>query len=101
MGRVLRDLGVAPSSEKTMRRTLARCVEREYRDKIATACFARAFSAGDLSLVLYDVTTTLYFEAEKEDDSRKVGYPRNAGSTHRSWSVCWSTGPVSPRDRLL
>ena len=75
MGRVLTDLGKSPASEKTMRRTLARCAEREYRDKIATACFARALSAGDLSLVLYDVTT-LYFEAEKEDALRKVGYSK-------------------------
>ncbi len=75
VGRVLGDLGVAPASEKTMRRTLVRCVEREYRDKIATACFDRALSAGDLSLVLYDVTT-LYFEAEKEDALRKVGYSK-------------------------
>ena len=75
VGRVLTDLGESPASEKTMRRTLARCAEREYRDKIATACFAHALSAGDLSLVLYDVTT-LYFEAEKEDELRKVGYSK-------------------------
>ena len=75
VGRVLRDLGQAAASEKTMRRTLVRCVERDYRDKIATACFVHALSAGDLSLVLYDVTT-LYFEAEKEDDLRKVGYSK-------------------------
>ena len=74
-GRVLTDLGRPPASEKTMRRTLARCVDREYRDKIADACFAHALSAGDVSLVLYDVTT-LYFEAEKEDDLRKVGYSK-------------------------
>ena len=30
---------------------------------------------GDVSLVLYDVTT-LYFEAEKEDELRKVGYSK-------------------------
>ncbi|UIR35121.1 hypothetical protein LZP97_15795 [Rhodococcus sp. DMF-1] len=36
-------------------------------------CFARAATSGDLSLILYDVTT-LYFEAEKEGDLRKVGY---------------------------
>jgi len=74
-GRVLADLGQAPASEKTMRRTLARCVDRGYRDKVATACFTQALAAGDLSLVLYDVTT-LYFEAEKEDELRKVGYSK-------------------------
>ena len=73
--RVLDDLGQRPASEKTMRRTLRRCVDRGYRDQIATACFAHALAAGDVSLVLYDVTT-LYFEAEKEDDLRKVGYSK-------------------------
>ena len=46
-----------------------------YRDQIATACFAHAAASGDVSLCLYDVTT-LYFEAEKEDDLRKVGYSK-------------------------
>ena len=32
-------------------------------------------TSGDISLVLYDVTT-LYFEAENEDDLRKVGYSK-------------------------
>lgn len=74
-GRVLADLGQSSASEKTMRRTLARCVGRGYRDTIAAACFAHALAAGDVSLVLYDVTT-LYFEAEKEDDLRKIGYSK-------------------------
>ena len=75
VGRVLADMGKVAASEKTMRRTLTRCVDGEYRDQIATACFARALNAGDVSLVLYDVTT-LYFEAEKEDDLRKVGFSK-------------------------
>ena len=74
-GRVLTDLGCKPASEKTMRRTLARCGKGGYRDKLAALCFARARAAGDVSLCLYDVTT-LYFEAEKEDDLRKVGYSK-------------------------
>jgi Transposase DDE domain len=74
-GRVLRDLGRSPASEKTMRRTLTRCGLRGYRDLVATACFAHAATSGDLSLVLYDVTT-LYFEAEHEDELRKVGYSK-------------------------
>ena len=72
-GRVLTDLGGSPASEKTMRRTLARCVDREYRDKIAEACFARSLSAGDLSLVLYDVTVrheALVVRAEVRDHRR-------------------------------
>ncbi len=75
VGRVLADLGRAPASEKTMRRTLTRSVGRGYRDRAAAACFEHARSSGDVSLCLYDVTT-LYFEAEKEDDLRKVGYSK-------------------------
>jgi hypothetical protein len=74
-GRVLIDLGRTPASEKTMRRTLARCQAQGYRDQIASACFNHAVTSGDVSLCLYDVTT-LYFEAEKEDDLRKVGYSK-------------------------
>jgi len=58
-----------------MRRTLARCVGRGYRDTIAASCFSHALAADDVSLVLFDVTT-LYFGAEKEDDLRKVGYSK-------------------------
>ena len=46
-----------------------------YRDRIADLCFAHALKCGDVSLVLYDVTT-LYFEAEKEDGLRKVGFSK-------------------------
>ena len=74
-GRVLSDLGRQPANERTMRRTLGRAQQRGYRDVVATACFNHAVTAGDVSLVLYDVTT-LYFEAEKEDDLRKVGYSK-------------------------
>jgi hypothetical protein len=74
-GRVLGELGRTPASERTMRRTLARAHGRGYRDKVATACFTHASSSGDVSLCLYDVTT-LYFEAEKEDELRKVGFSK-------------------------
>jgi hypothetical protein len=46
-----------------------------YRDQIAALCFSHAVTSGDVSLVLYD-TTTLYFEADAEDDLRKVGYSK-------------------------
>src|SRR5690606_18818392 len=72
VGRVLQDLGRSAASEKTMRRTLARCVGGGYRDQIAKLCFEHALASGDVSLCLYDVTT-LYFEADKEDGLRKVG----------------------------
>jgi transposase len=47
----------------------------KYRDQIAEKCFAYASDCGGLSLLLYDVTT-LYFEAESEDELRKVGYSK-------------------------
>ncbi|WP_430298492.1 IS1634 family transposase, partial [Sinomonas sp. B1-1] len=74
-GRVLRDLGRDPASYSTMKRALARAEAEKYRDRIASWCFRHATAAGDVSLVLYDVTT-LYFEAEKEDELRKVGYSK-------------------------
>jgi len=78
-GRVLRDLGRAPGSYATMKRTLRRVGVPSgagtYRDQVAALCFEHARAGGDVSLVLYDVTT-LYFEAEKEDDLRKVGFSK-------------------------
>jgi hypothetical protein len=68
-------LGRAAASLSTRKRTLRRARADGYRDQIAAACFIHARSAGDISLVLYDVTT-LYFEADKEDELRKVGYSK-------------------------
>jgi hypothetical protein len=73
--RVLADLGRAAASHSTRKRTLRRAQAGAYREQIAAACFGHAATAGDVSLVLYDVTT-LYFEAEKEDDLRKVGFSK-------------------------
>jgi hypothetical protein len=70
--RVLGDLGLPSLSLRTIWRTLARCVERDWRDLVSTAAYAHAAAGSGLSLVLYDVTT-LYFEAENEDGLRKVG----------------------------
>ena len=69
VGRVLTDLGRSPASYATMKRALKRVVTGEFRDDVATLCFEHASASGDISLVLYDVTT-LYFEAEKEVDFR-------------------------------
>lgn len=74
-GRVLTDLGREPAAYSTMKRTLGRCASGKYRDRIAELCFDHALTSGDISLCLYDVTT-LYFEAEKEDGLRKVGYSK-------------------------
>lgn len=73
--RVLNEIGAPAVSLRTMFRSLQRAQERDYRGKIAQACFSHALTAGDVSLVLYDVTT-LYFEAENEDELRKVGYSK-------------------------
>nr|BFF07219.1 hypothetical protein GCM10023233_21880 [Brevibacterium otitidis] len=54
---------------------MGRAHRRRYRDQIAKRCYAYAESTGGVTLCLYDVTT-LYFEAEKEDDLRKVGYSK-------------------------
>ncbi len=76
-GRVLADLGrEAASGQDEMRRALAsvrrtRLPRRDRRDVAS----AHARASGNVSLVLYDVTT-LYFEAEKEDGLRKAGCSR-------------------------
>ena len=48
-GRVLAELGRKAASDKAMRRTLARCADRGYRDKIAELCFADALASGNVS----------------------------------------------------
>ena len=73
--RVLTDLGAKVVSYRTIQRHLAQIGPGGYRDLIATKCFAHATDTGGLSLILYDVTT-LYFEAEKEDELRKVGFSK-------------------------
>lgn len=74
-GRVLDGLGVAPKHRNSFVNALKRCQDKGYRDTITAACFEHATTRGDVSLVLYDVTT-LYFEAEKEDELRKVGFSK-------------------------
>lgn len=73
--RVLADLGANTVSYRTIQRHLRSVVTDKYRDVIARKCFAHSRERGTLSLLLYDVTT-LYFEAENEDDLRKVGYSK-------------------------
>lgn len=73
--RVLADLGRTSASLSTRKRTLRRAQSGAYRDQVAEACFTHASTCGDVSLVIYDVTT-LYFEAETEDELRKVGYSK-------------------------
>jgi hypothetical protein len=73
--RVLTDLGSDPLSYRTIQRHLRSINMGNYRDVITKKCFAHSGDRGTLSLLLYDVTT-LYFEAESEDDLRKVGYSK-------------------------
>ena len=73
--RVLGDLGLEPVSVRTLFRSLARAQERGYRESLSGALFEHVTATRGLALCLYDVTT-LYFEAEKEDDLRRVGYSK-------------------------
>mgnify|MGYP000867593124 FL=1 len=59
----------------TLFRSLARAQERGYRQAISQALFEHVTATRGLALCLNDVTT-LYFEAEKEDDLRKVDYSK-------------------------
>ncbi len=71
--RVWEELGVpAAPSLSTVWRTLARCVEQDWRSQLAAAAYTHATKNGPLTVVLYDCTT-LYFEAEREDRLRRVG----------------------------
>ena len=70
--RVLDEIGVAAPGLRTIFRSLDRCVARDYRDAISKACVAHSARGGPVAMVLYDVTA-LHFEAEKEDQLRRVG----------------------------
>lgn len=70
--RVLGDLGVKAPHVNTLFAALKRCNDRDYRDAISKACVRHSARSGMAAMVMYDVTT-LHFEAEKEDDLRKVG----------------------------
>ena len=74
--RVLGDLGLEPVTVRTLFRSLARAQERGYREAISQALFEHVTSTSGLALCLYDVTT-LYFEAEREGDLRRVGYSKD------------------------
>lgn len=75
--RVIEELGLSAAHRNTFTKALRRCADKDYRDKIAHACFQHVWSehGGDVSLLCYDVTT-LYFETDTEDDLRKVGFSK-------------------------
>lgn len=70
--RVLREIGVPAPHSNTLYACLARCVARDYRSQISTACWAHATAERAVALVMYDLTT-LHFEITDEDRLRKVG----------------------------
>ena len=75
--RVLSEIGwPAPAHRNTLQACLARAQERGYRESLSGALFEHVTASGGLALCLYDVTT-LYFEAEREDDLRRVGYSKD------------------------
>ncbi|MDF1489422.1 IS1634 family transposase [Tessaracoccus caeni] len=75
--RVIEELGLEPLHHNSYYKALKRCVTKDYRALVQTACFEHVWSGagGDVSLLMYDVTT-LYFEAEHADDLRKVGFSK-------------------------
>ena len=73
--RVLDELGVEVVHRNTFLNSLVLAKDRDYRAQIAEKCFAHSVATTGISLLLYDVTT-LYFEAEKEDALRQVGYSK-------------------------
>ena len=60
------------SASTTLYNCLRRCVERDYRSRVAASCWAYATARGPVALVMYDLTT-LHFEVTNEDRLRKVG----------------------------
>ena len=74
--RVLSEIGwPGPAHRNTLQACLARAQTRGYRESLSRALFDHVTATRCLALCLYDVTT-LYFEAEREDDLRKVGYSK-------------------------
>lgn len=73
--RVLQELEIEPMHLSSMKRALKRCWNHDYRDQVAKACFNHCLKTTGISLLLYDFTT-LYFEAEKEDDLGKAGFSK-------------------------
>lgn len=73
--RIITELGQPAPHRNTITNCLKRVSERDYRDTIAKAGFKYRSATGGVGLILYDVTT-LYFEAEHEDEFRKVGFSK-------------------------
>ena len=63
------------ASEATMWRHLARHKPRDWRAAACSTAYRFAAGSGAVSVCLYDVTT-LYFETDEEDETRKVGFSK-------------------------
>lgn len=74
----LEALGIGACSVRSYYRSLRRAAERDYRSAVEDACVAWAMGRGDMSLLLYDVTT-LYFESQEEDTEESRTVKRRVG----------------------
>ena len=84
--RVLAEMGRVSASLSTRKRTLRRCFDGNYRDRLAELCFSHVVTCGDVSLVLYDVTVrheALVVRVEVKDHHRglAVAAGREAGGS--------------------
>lgn len=70
--KIIADMGQHPMHVNTVYNSLARCVQRGYREQLEQHCHSYVRRFHQVTMVLYDVTT-LYFETPKEDELRKVG----------------------------
>jgi hypothetical protein len=97
--RVLADPGAPAAALRTLSRSLKRCRDSDYRDRIAKACTAFSATAGGLpALVMYDCTT-LHFETSGEDAGphglRKAGMSKEHRAGPRPRPACSLTRPGS------
>ena len=92
---VLADLGLESVSVRTLLRSLGRCIERDYRQAISAAVLKHAMAAGDVSLCLRASPRSTSTPRRRTTCARSAT-PRSGGSTPRSVSACWSTGPATP-----
>ncbi|OIQ82039.1 hypothetical protein GALL_361850 [mine drainage metagenome] len=97
--RVLEELGAPAVHLNTLYAALRRAKDRDYRGRLASACWAHtARTAGVAAMIMYDVTT-LHFEVGDDDDLRRVGMSKAAAWTLRSRSGC-SWTPAGSRWRF-
>lgn len=73
--RIIEELGQKAPHRNTINNCLKRVIEKEYQDKVSKTAFNYRYDGSNIGMVLYDVTT-LYFEAEKEDELRKSGFSK-------------------------